>query len=82
MATSRPASGFDLLAALADHHHASFGAERVDRVEQMQQHRPAGDRVQHLVRVGRMRVPFPAARMITAKRRWSTMGASNGMPPK
>ena len=42
----------DLLAALADHHHALVGAERVDPVEQVQQQRPAGDRMKHLVRVG------------------------------
>ena len=43
---------FDLVASLADHDHALVGAERVDPVEQVQQHRPAGDRVQYLVRVG------------------------------
>ena len=43
---------FDLLAALADDHHALVRAERVDAVEQVQQQRPAGDRVEHLVGVG------------------------------
>ena len=53
IATSRPGDRrLDLLAALADDDHALVGAERVDPVEQVQQHRPAGDRVQHLVRVG------------------------------
>ena len=42
----------DLIAALADHHYALVRAECVDPVEQMQQQRPAGDRVQHLVGVG------------------------------
>ena len=43
---------FDLVAALADDDDALLRAKRVDRVEQMHQHRLAGDRVQHLVRVG------------------------------
>ena len=42
----------DLVAALADHHHPLLGAEAVDPVEQVQQQRPPGDRVQHLVHVG------------------------------
>ena len=58
--TSRPASAaLDLLAALADDHDALVGAERVDPVEQVQQQRPAGDRVQHLVRVGAHARPLP-----------------------
>ena len=44
--------GLDLLAALADDDDALVGAERVDAVEQVQQQRPAGDRVKHLVGVG------------------------------
>jgi hypothetical protein len=41
----------DLIAAFADHHYALIGAERIDPVEQVQEKRSAGDRVEHLVRV-------------------------------
>src|SRR4029079_5673251 len=42
----------ELLAALADDHHALVRPERIDAVEQVQKQRPAGDRMQHLVLVG------------------------------
>jgi hypothetical protein len=42
----------NLVAALADDNDALVGAERVDTVEKMQKQRTAGDRVEHLVRVG------------------------------
>ena len=41
----------NLFAALAEDDDALVRAERVDPVEQMQQERPAGDRVQDLMRV-------------------------------
>ena len=50
--TSRPCDRrLDLLAALADDDHALVRAERVDAVEQVQEQRPAGDRMKHLVGV-------------------------------
>ena len=42
----------DLVAAFADDDDALVGAERIDPVEQVQEQRPAGDRMQHLVGVG------------------------------
>ena len=42
---------FDLLAPLADHHDLLVGAERIDATEEVEKQRPAGDRVQDLVRV-------------------------------
>ena len=42
----------DLIAALADDHDALVGAERIDPVEQVEEQRPARDRMEHLVRVG------------------------------
>ena len=50
---------FDLLAPLADHHHPLVGAERVDLVEQMEEQRPAGDGVEHLVGVRAHPRPLP-----------------------
>ena len=41
----------DLVAARADHHHAALGRQFLDAGEQVEQHRPAGERVQHLVLV-------------------------------
>ena len=43
---------FDLLATLADDDHTLVCAEPIHRVEQVQEQRPAGDRMQHFVRVG------------------------------
>ena len=43
---------FQLLAALADDHHAPLRAHRLDGREQVEQHWLARDRVEHLVRVG------------------------------
>ena len=44
--------GLDLVAALADDHHALCRAERIDGCQKVQEQRPAGDRVEHLVGVG------------------------------
>ena len=51
-ALMRGDQGLDLLALVADHDHQPFGAERVDRRQQMGEHGLPGDRVQHLVQVG------------------------------
>ena len=49
----------DLVATLADDDDALVGAERVDAVEEVQEQRPAGDRVKHLVGVGSHARPLP-----------------------
>ena len=49
----------DLLAAFPDDHHLALGAKRGDAVEQMQQQRPAGDRVKYLVRVRTHPIALP-----------------------
>ena len=41
--------GFHLLASRADHHHGASRAERGQTVDQVTQHRLAGDCVQHFV---------------------------------
>ena len=41
----------DLLAALAEDDDDLARRRRLDRIEQVQQHRPVGDRMEHLVRV-------------------------------
>ena len=43
---------FDLLAARADHDDAARRPGLVQTVDQVDQHRPPGDRVQHLVQIG------------------------------
>src|SRR5205085_2161480 len=42
---------FDLLAALAEDHDLPFGPKRVDPVEEVEQQWPAGDGMEHLVRI-------------------------------
>ena len=41
-----------LLAAFADDHHAAVGAHALHGCQQMHQHRPASDRMKHLVGIG------------------------------
>ena len=50
-----PMSGghrLDLFALVADHHHGPRRRERGDAVEQVGEHRPPRNRVQHLVQIG------------------------------
>ncbi len=42
---------FELFAARADHHHLPRRCERIDARHQMMEHRPTGDRVEHLVHI-------------------------------
>ena len=69
----------DLLAALADHDDALVGAERIDPVEQVEQQRPAGDRMQHLVRVRPHARALPGGKDDNGKTALIGHGASNGM---
>jgi hypothetical protein len=51
----------DVFGAVADDHRDRDRLDRARGVEHVRQHRPTGDRVQHLRAAERMRVPWPAA---------------------
>jgi hypothetical protein len=42
----------DLVPSVAGDDHGALRRERADLAQQMQQHRPAGDRMEHLVEIG------------------------------